>query len=77
MASSLKDSLNKLSKAKVIKSMIKGYQRPLGAGGIKGLAPKKKKGYASDDDDPTPKKLTPIGTLTGSLPKIHLTGAAK
>jgi len=54
MANSLKESLNKISKTKVIKTMIKGFQRAPGAAGIKGLAPKKKKGYASDDDDPTP-----------------------
>mgnify|MGYP006893258223 CR=1 FL=1 len=48
VSNSLKESLNKLNKTKVIKSMIRGFQKPLGPGGIKGL---KKKGYESDSNN--------------------------
>ena len=53
------ESLNKLNKdkTKVIKKLIKGYQRAPGPAGIKGI--KKFKNDAEESNNPTPKKLTP------------------
>ena len=41
ISNSLKKSLAKMNKTKVIKSLVKGYQKPLGSGGIRGLFKKK------------------------------------
>ena len=50
MSNSLKKSLSKINKTAVIKNLVKGYQKPPGRDGIRGLY--KKKGYDSDDSLP-------------------------
>lgn len=54
---SLKESLNKMNKTKVIKNLIRGYQKPLNQEGVKGLL--KKKIYGSDDEN-APHNPSPI-----------------
>lgn len=70
------ESLKKLNKdkTKVIKTLIKGYQRAPGPGGIKGL--KKFKNDGVESNDPTPKKLSPKFLEIPDLPKVHLIGGA-
>ena len=57
----LKKSLAALTKTGVIKSLIKGYQKPakLGPSGIRGLA--RKGSSPSDSDNPSPKRIKESG----------------